>query len=92
MNHAALGRWKKGGMGLLLLFIVILFFLVMLTPSVKDLKDYHPQSCLTYLIEDHKVILECEDSPRIAAVPPLVKETIIAYEDKRFYHHPGFDG
>ena len=75
---------------LIALSCVILLFLF--TPAPSHLERIGQVSCLK-LLHDIEVIVSCEPSPRIKLeqVPLLMHQTIVLYEDKRFYQHKGIE-
>lgn len=64
-------------------------------PSIDALNDYQPKVPLRIYTADGALIGEFGEERRsvvrIDAVPPLVKQAIIAAEDERFYEHSGVD-
>jgi penicillin-binding protein 1A len=64
-------------------------------PSLDTLTDYRPRIPLRVYTSDGYLLGEFgeerRDVVRIADVPPVLKQAILAAEDERFYEHPGID-
>src|SRR5690606_15226054 len=64
-------------------------------PSLETLTDYRPRIPLRVYTSDGHLLGEFgeerRDVVRIADVPPVLKQAILAAEDERFYEHPGID-
>jgi penicillin-binding protein 1A len=64
-------------------------------PSLEVLTDYRPKVPLRIFSADKQLIGEFGEERRaivrIAEVPPLLKQAILAAEDERFYQHGGVD-
>jgi penicillin-binding protein 1A len=64
-------------------------------PSIEAVTDYNPKIPLRIYTADHVLIGEFGEEHRdfvpIEKVPPLMKQAILAIEDKRFYEHHGID-
>ncbi len=64
-------------------------------PSLDTLTDYRPRVPLRVYTEDGHLLGEFgeerRDVVRIADVPPVLTQAILAAEDERFYEHPGID-
>ena len=78
--------------------LVLLYALVVATPrlpALDALTDYRPKVPLRIYTADHVLIGEFgeerRDVVRIDAVPPYLKQAILAIEDARFYDHGGVD-
>ncbi|MES2757717.1 MAG: PBP1A family penicillin-binding protein [Pseudomonadota bacterium] len=64
-------------------------------PSIEIVTDYQPKIPLRIYTADHVLIGEFGEEHRdfvpIAKVPTLMKQAVLAIEDKRFYEHGGID-
>ncbi|TAH44419.1 MAG: penicillin-binding protein 1A [Betaproteobacteria bacterium] len=64
-------------------------------PSLETLTDYRPRVPLRVYTSDGYLLGEFGEERRsvvrIADVPPVLKQAILAAEDERFYEHPGID-
>ena len=64
-------------------------------PSLETLTDYRPRVPLRVYTADGYLLGEFGEERRsvvrIADVPPVLKQAILAAEDERFYEHPGID-
>ena len=64
-------------------------------PSIDVVTDYQPKIPLRIYTADHVLIGEFGEEHRdfvpIAKVPALMKQAVLAIEDKRFYEHGGID-
>jgi penicillin-binding protein 1A len=64
-------------------------------PSLETLTDYRPRIPLRVYTSDGYLLGEFGEERRsvvrIADVPPVLKQAILAAEDERFYEHPGID-
>lgn len=64
-------------------------------PSLDTLTDYRPRIPLRVYTADGHLLGEFGEERRsvvrIDAVPPVLKQAILAAEDERFYEHPGID-
>lgn len=64
-------------------------------PSIAQIKTWEPEQTSKILSHDGKLIGEIGVERRtpvsIHAVPAYVPQAVVAIEDKRFYHHHGFD-
>ncbi len=64
-------------------------------PSIAQIKTWEPEQTSKLFSHDGRLIGEIGVERRtpvsIHAVPPYVPEAVVAIEDKRFYHHHGFD-
>jgi penicillin-binding protein 1A len=64
-------------------------------PSLEALTDYQPKVPLRVYTADGHLIGEFGEERRavvrIAEVPPILKQAILAAEDERFYEHGGID-
>lgn len=64
-------------------------------PSLDTLTDYRPRIPLRIYTADGHLLGEFGEERRsvvrIDAVPPVLKQAILAAEDERFYEHPGID-
>ncbi|MDB5916601.1 MAG: penicillin-binding protein, partial [Massilia sp.] len=86
--------------GLVLLLVVgaVIYALAVIVPNVPSIDkvtDYQPKIPLRIYTADHVLIGEFGEEHRdfvpIAKVPPLMKQAVLAIEDKRFYDHGGID-
>ncbi|MBK6631224.1 MAG: penicillin-binding protein 1A [Betaproteobacteria bacterium] len=85
--------------GLALIGIALLAIVVILAypqlPSIEVLTDYQPKIPLRVYTADGHLIGEFGEERRalvrIADVPQVMKQAILAAEDERFYQHPGVD-
>jgi penicillin-binding protein 1A len=77
----------------------VLAFVLMLAypnlPSIEAITDYRPKIPLRVYTSDGVLIGEFGEERRsvvkIQAVPPVLKNAILAAEDERFYQHTGVD-
>ncbi len=94
--------WFYPALGLLLLPLLPLLFLVFAAilaypslPSLEALTNYHPKLPLRIYSAENILIGEFGEERRelvsIDAVPKLMKLSILAAEDDRFYEHGGVD-
>ncbi len=64
-------------------------------PSIDILTEYHPKIPLRIYTADGHLIGEFGEERRhfvrIQEVPEIMKQSILAAEDERFYQHPGID-
>ncbi|MBC7455803.1 MAG: PBP1A family penicillin-binding protein [Massilia sp.] len=64
-------------------------------PSITAITDYQPKIPLRIYTADHVLIGEFGEEHRdfvpIEKIPPLMKQAVLAIEDKRFYEHGGID-
>lgn len=64
-------------------------------PSLEALTDYHPKLPLRVYSEDNYLIGEFGEERRayikIENVPQVMKDAVLAIEDRRFYQHNGID-
>ncbi len=64
-------------------------------PSIDAVTDYQPKIPLRIYTADHVLIGEFGEERRdfvpISKVPELMKQAVLAIEDKRFYDHGGID-
>jgi len=64
-------------------------------PSVAQLYNWEPRQSTKILSHDGQVLdelaLERRTPVDLDSLPDYVPQAFIAIEDKRFYHHPGFD-
>ncbi|ATE61270.1 penicillin-binding protein 1A [Thauera sinica] len=64
-------------------------------PSLETLTDYRPRVPLQVFTADGHLLGEFGEERRsvvrIADVPPVLRQAILAAEDERFYEHPGID-
>jgi penicillin-binding protein 1A len=95
-------RWLYGllvTISLLLLPVILLGLAALLAypnlPSLEALTDYRPKIPLRIFSADGTLIGEFGEERRalvkIAEVPKVMKEAILAAEDDRFYEHGGID-
>lgn len=85
--------------GVSLLAILVALFAMLLAypnlPSVASLADYRPKVPLRVYTSDGELIGEFGEERRavvrIADVPTIMKQAILAAEDERFYEHQGID-
>jgi penicillin-binding protein 1A len=72
-----------------------LIFVAPNVPSIEAVTDYQPKIPLRIYTADHVLIGEFGEEHRdfipIAKIPPMMKEALLAIEDKRFYEHGGID-
>ena len=92
-------RVLKGGLlaavlGLLLLLVAAAFFYPQL-PDTSSLSNYQPKQPLRVLTADGVAIggfgAERRVYQRIDQIPQLMKDSLLAVEDARFYSHGGID-
>ena len=83
---------------LLLVIGIVVYGLVVVAPNVPSIDavtDYQPKIPLRIYTADHVLIGEFGEEHRdfvpIAQIPPLMKQAVLAIEDKRFYDHGGID-
>ncbi len=83
-----------GAMGVAVAGFIVLLALPNL-PSIEALTDYQPKIPLRVYTADGVLIGEFGEERRslvtMAEVPELMKNTILAAEDERFYQHTGVD-
>ena len=64
-------------------------------PSVADLRDYRPPEATRVFAADGTVLADLSPQRRIVLgledVPPMLREGMIAVEDRRFWDHDGVD-
>ncbi|NIP77731.1 MAG: penicillin-binding protein 1A, partial [Gemmatimonadetes bacterium] len=64
-------------------------------PSVSDLLGYRPPEATRVFARDGSVVADLSPQRRvvldISDIPPLVRESMIAVEDRRFWDHGGVD-
>ncbi len=64
-------------------------------PSIAQIYTYQPKQATRVLDHDGKLIaelgLERRTPVSIAELPPYVPKAFVAVEDRRFFHHHGFD-
>jgi 1A family penicillin-binding protein len=64
-------------------------------PSIAQLNTWEPKQSTKILTADGSLLAELAQQRRTPvdfdSLAPYVPEAFIAVEDKRFYHHPGFD-
>jgi penicillin-binding protein 1A len=64
-------------------------------PSLETLTDYHPKQPLRVYSADHFLIGEFGEERRaftkIENIPQIMKDAVLAIEDRRFYEHGGID-
>ena len=64
-------------------------------PSVGDLRDYRPPEATRVFAMDGSVIADLSPQRRIVLgledMPPMLREGLIAVEDRRFWQHSGVD-
>lgn len=97
-------RYTLVGLGLLTLFVAALvgvgalwaFTVVPRTlPSVTALENFEPLAGTKVYDENDELITELHMERRIfvplAQIPPVLRDAVIATEDKRFYSHWGID-
>jgi penicillin-binding protein 1A len=64
-------------------------------PSIEALTDYRPKIPLRIYTADHVLIGEFGEEHRdfvpIAKIPEIMKKSVLAIEDTRFYEHSGVD-
>jgi len=79
--------------GLLGAFVLALLYPSL--PSLETLTDYQPKIPLRILSADGELLGEFGEERRalvkIADVPPVMRQAILAAEDERFYQHGGVD-
>jgi penicillin-binding protein 1A len=103
LNFMSLKKWWQY---LLLAVIVSVFSVIALVaiaasiiypslPSLEALTDYHPKLPLQIYSEDGFLIGEFGEERRayikIEKVPQVMKDAVLAIEDRRFYQHNGID-
>ena len=83
---------------LLLLAGMVVYALAVIVPNVPSIiavTDYQPKIPLRIYTADHVLIGEFGEEHRdfvpIEKIPPLMKQAVLAIEDKRFYEHGGID-
>src|SRR4051794_39686601 len=78
---------------LLVAFVFALLYPTL--PSLESLTDYQPKIPLRVLTSDGELIGEFGEERRaivkIAEVPEIMRQAILAAEDERFYQHGGVD-
>lgn len=85
------------GLGLLLAILLALAAILVYPnlPSLEALTDYQPKVPLRVYTADGALIGEFGEERRavvkINAVPPMMRQAILAAEDERFYQHGGVD-
>jgi penicillin-binding protein 1A len=85
------------GFGLLLALLLALAAILIYPnlPSLEALTDYQPKVPLRVYTADGALIGEFGEERRavvkIKAVPPMMRQAILAAEDERFYQHGGVD-
>ncbi|MGB4811703.1 MAG: PBP1A family penicillin-binding protein [Methylophilaceae bacterium] len=99
----ALKRWWQyvllmivvGAFSLVALAVIAVAIIYPSLPSLEALTDYHPKLPLEVYSEDGFLIGEFGEERRIFVkiedVPQVMKNAIIAIEDRRFYQHNGVD-
>lgn len=64
-------------------------------PSVADLRDYRPPEATRVFAMDGSVVADLSPQRRIVLgledMPPMLREGMIAVEDRRFWEHSGVD-
>ena len=64
-------------------------------PSVADLREYRPPEATRVFASDGSVIADLSPQRRIVLgleeIPPVLREGMIAVEDRRFWEHSGVD-
>jgi penicillin-binding protein 1A len=80
---------------MVLVMVIAAAFAYTKLPPIDALTDYRPKLPLRVFTADGVLIgefgAEHRDFVRIADVPPVMKEAILAAEDERFYQHGGVD-
>ncbi len=78
--------------------LLLAFCFIVITPGLPDLDivtDYRPKIPLRIYSSDQTLLAEFGQERReftpIKAIPPLMKQALLAIEDARFYEHPGVD-
>ncbi len=65
-------------------------------PSVADLRSYVPPEATRVLAVDGSLIADLSPQRRVVLdiedIPPIVREAMVAVEDRRFWDHGGVDG
>lgn len=85
------------GLGLVLAILLALAAILVYPnlPSLEALTDYQPKVPLRVYTADSALIGEFGEERRavvkINAVPPMMRQAILAAEDERFYRHGGVD-
>ncbi|MGE0858199.1 MAG: penicillin-binding protein 1A [Gammaproteobacteria bacterium] len=73
----------------------VVWYILPQLPPVESLREVRLQTPLKVFTSDGRLIAEFGEKRRapvtIEAVPPLLKQAVIAAEDDRFYEHPGVD-
>jgi penicillin-binding protein 1A len=86
---AVLGAWFA------IFLVVFLFFFAQGLPDTSTLYDVKRQPSLTYLDRSGAEIAvrgsQYAPPVDVDSLPPYVPAAFVAIEDRRFYHHPGFD-
>jgi penicillin-binding protein 1A len=84
----------------LLLFVLgvagyVMFVIVPNVPSIDAVTDYRPKIPLRIYTADHVLIGEFGEEHRdfvpIEKIPAMMKKSVLAIEDSRFYEHRGID-
>ena len=85
-------------LALLVVVGAVVYALTVIVPNVPPIGavlDYQPKIPLRIYTADHVLIGEFGEEHRdfvpIEKVPPLMKQAVLAIEDKRFYDHGGID-
>ena len=64
-------------------------------PSVAELRDYRPPEATRVFAMDGSLVADLSPQRRIVRelddIPPMVREAVIAVEDRRFWDHGGVD-
>lgn len=65
-------------------------------PSVADLRGYRPPQATRVLAMDGSLVADLSPQRRVVLglkdIPPVLREGMIAVEDRRFWEHSGVDG
>lgn len=84
-----------GGLIVSALLVLLLSLLYPTLPSLEALTDYHPKLPLRVYDTDGQLIGEFGQERRafvpIERIPKVMKDAILAIEDRRFYKHNGID-
>ena len=84
-----------GGLIVAALLVLLISTLYPSLPSIDALTDYHPKSPLRVFDSEGSLIAEFGQERRafvpIEQTPKVMKDAILAIEDRRFYKHGGVD-